>query len=196
MINVSELRFDGKFNYQNGLLFYFSKQGRVISFLIQEIGDRKRRIRVTMQPDRNHERPHVHINDHGVSFAIDTGELLAGKCETRTQRAVEKWIERHRSDLLELWEIVKAGRDYRPKVERIRRDEEFGEYGFKGIKPESFILIDDVKIWYDGKITQEKDENNKKIISEGNMFVGLPNNYQEGRMIFESLKGSVQVKNK
>ena len=58
----------------------------------------------------------------------------------------------------------------------------------------SDIKFDKFRIF--SKITQEKDENNKKIISEGNMFVGLPNNYQEGRMIFESLKGSVQVKNK
>lgn len=100
MIDIRRLRFDGKFNYHNGLRFYFKRHGHVISFLVQEIGDRKRKIKVTMHPDPNHDRAHVHIGEHGASFALDTGELLAGECDNRTRQSVQKWIHEHKEDLL------------------------------------------------------------------------------------------------
>lgn len=109
MINSGNLRFNGKLNYQNGLLFYFSNQGHVVSFLISTIGDRKRKVKVTMHSDVNQERAHVHINNHGASIAIDTCEVLAGDCDNRTRRTIGDWINKNREDLLDLWEIVKSG---------------------------------------------------------------------------------------
>ncbi len=195
MIDIRRIRFDGKLNYQNGLSFYFSRQGHVISFLIQEIGDRKRRIRVRMEPDVNHERAHVHINEHNASFDVNTGELMEGECDVRTRQTVQNWILRHKGDLLELWDIAKAGIDYRPYVRRIREDKDFTDFGFKGTKPDTCTIIERVKIWYEGELIQELDYNNvNHVISEGDMFVGLPEGFLEGRMIFESLNGKVQVK--
>lgn len=79
MINTRTIKYDGRQrNHQNGLTFYFTRQGQVLNFLIDFIGDRKRKVKVTMHADVNHGRPHVHIGDHGASFAVDNGELLVG----------------------------------------------------------------------------------------------------------------------
>ena len=119
MIYEKKIRYNGKLNYQNGLLFYFKAHGHVISLYVDDVCVKKRKIRVTMQPDPNHERAHVHIGKHDASFAIDTGELLAGQCDIKTRSVVEEWIKKHRQDLLELWDIVKKGADYKPMVEII-----------------------------------------------------------------------------
>ena len=152
MIDVKRLRFDGKWNYQEGLSFYFSEHGRAISFLIKKIRNRKGWTQVTMQPDVNHERPHVHIDKHGASFAIDTGELLAGDCDGKTRTMVQEWINRHRKVLKELWDIAKSGRDYQPYVEKIRDDVDFEEMNFKDDKPECKTIIGHVVIWHNGEI--------------------------------------------
>lgn len=195
MFDIRRLRFDGKFNYQNGLRFYFSRHGHVISFLVQEIGDRRRKIRVRMEPDVNHERPHMHIDEHNASFDVNTGELMEGECDVQTRQAVQNWILRHKGDLLELWDIAKASIDYRPYVRRIREGKDFTDFGFKGKKPDTCTIIERVKIWYEGELIQEEDYDNvNHVISEGDMFVGLPEEFLEGRMIFESLNGKVQIK--
>lgn len=195
MIDIRRIRFDGKLNYQEGLNFYFSKAGHIVSFLIREIGDRKRIIRVSMHPDTNHERPHVHIGEHEASFDIKTGKLLAGRCDPKRTRILEAWIEKHKDDLLQLWDIAKKGKDYRPIVKKIRLDKEFNEYNFKGVEPEKCIIIDRVKIWYNGELVQEKDDNEiiKKVISEGDMCVVLPTDLEDNRIIYKSINGNVQT---
>lgn len=106
MIDFSKIRFDGELNVQNGLSFYVSIRPRIVSFLIETIGVRKRKIRVTILQELNHDRPHVHLDGHKASFAIDNGELLAGHCDNLTQLTIRRWIRRHRSDLLQLWKYV------------------------------------------------------------------------------------------
>lgn len=95
MIDARKLRYNGKLNYQNGLIFYFTGNRRIVSFLVKEIYDGKKWIRIRMEPDQNHGRPHVHINEHGASFAKDTGELLDGKCDKKTRERIGKWIRRY-----------------------------------------------------------------------------------------------------
>ncbi len=192
MINSGNLRFNGKLNYQNGLRFYFSKQGHVVSFLIDTIGDRKKRIRVTMHPDVNHERAHVHINMHDASISIDTCEVIAGDCDNITRKIICDWINKHREDLLDLWEIVKRGQPYKPAVERIRHARSFKEYGFIGKEPRRKTFVGNVTIWHHDDITQELNaDGTLTIISEGDLFVGLPTDFHEGNIIFESVNGEV-----
>lgn len=108
---------------------------------------------------------------------------------------VQEWILRHKKYLLELWDIAKRGRDYRPHVKRIQEDRDFADYGFRGEEPENNIAIDGVKIWYDGELIQEIDAQDvRHIVEEGNMYVVLPEGYQEGRMTFESVNGKVRIK--
>ena len=92
MIDIKKLRYKGKLKYQNGLLFYFKAQGRVISFYVDDFYHKRKKIKVTMQPDPNHKRAHVHIDKHDASFAIDSGELLAGQCDNKTCSVVGEWI--------------------------------------------------------------------------------------------------------
>lgn len=191
---MKKLRLDGKLNYHKGLSFSFSRHNHVISFLIDTIGDRKKMIRVTMQPDINHERPHVHIGNHGASIAIDTGELLAGDCDNRTLATVQDWIYRHRRDLQELWNLVKGGGQYEQAVERIRRDLSFRDYGFRGEEPREMTVIRGVKIWHNGEIIIENESNRIIVVCEGDIFVGLPSNFSEGSMTFEAVNGEVNVK--
>lgn len=128
MIDIERLRFDGKLNYQERLSFYFSKKGHVISFLVKTVWNKKKSIRVTMQPDINHHRAHVHINDHDATVAVDNGELLAGNCDARTLAAVQKWVLEHKDTLKELWDIAKVGEvDYRQYVERIRENDDINK---------------------------------------------------------------------
>ena len=67
--------------------------------------------------------------EHEVSFAVDNGELLAGKCDNKTCKLIENWIARHRDDLNELWDIVKQGKDRTTAVNVIRLDKNFEECG-------------------------------------------------------------------
>lgn len=93
MIDFSKIRFDGELNVQNGLSFYVSIRPRIVSFLIETIGVRKRKIRVTILQELNHDRPHVHLDGHKASFAIDNGELLAGHCDNLTQLTIKDGYE-------------------------------------------------------------------------------------------------------
>lgn len=194
MIDIRRLHFNGKLNYQNGLLFYFARQGQVISFLIDTIGDRKKRIRVTMQPDINHERPHIHIGQHDASFAIDTGELLAGDCDNKTKGIVQDWIHKHKQDLQQLWEIAKDGRRYESLVEKVRKDKGFREYGFTGEEPAFANTIRGVKVWHNGDLILDENDDVIKVVCDGDLFVGVPVDYDDAKMTFESLNGDVKIK--
>ena len=125
MIDHGKLRFNGKLNSQSGLHFYFTKHGFAVSFLIDTISDKRKTIKVTMEKDPNHKCPHVHIAQqkiHQASFDVKTGELIVGKCDNRTQEKVGDWIKKHRKDLLQLWDVIQEGKDYKPIVEKIRAD--------------------------------------------------------------------------
>lgn len=196
MIEISNLKYDGRQrNHQNGLTFYFTKNCHMLSFLIDVVDDRKRKIKVTMHPDINHNRPHIHINEHGASFAVDTGKLLAGDCDNKSCKLIESWITQHREDLYQLWDIVKRGRDYQPVVKKIRHEKSFEECGFKGKEPRYKTVIDRAVIWHNDILLTERHNNGYiLVIGAGDMFVFLPAGYSDDYFTFESLSGSVQVK--
>ena len=62
-----------------------------------------------MFKEQNHGRPHVHVDDHDASFAIDDGSLLCGECDNQTTKAVQGWIEKNRETLNELWDALQKG---------------------------------------------------------------------------------------
>lgn len=173
MIDIGNLKYDGRQrNHQNGLTFYFTKKCLMLSFLIDVVDDKKRKIKVTMHPDINHDRPHVHINEHGASFAVDTGELLAGNCDNNTRRLIENWIARHRDDLNQLWNIIKRGGIYKPAVIKIRRDKSYEECGFTGREPRNKTIFDGIVIWHNDELLKEHQNNGSVlVIGAGDMFV-------------------------
>ena len=59
-----------------------------------------------------HHRPHFHAyyQDSAAVFAFDSVELLGGELPQRQRRLVEAWAEIHRTELLEDWQRLQAGR--------------------------------------------------------------------------------------
>ena len=115
--------YDGKLHYLRGLNFYYSKKEYRISLYVREIVGKKRKTtRVDMFQEPNHGRPHIHVDDHDASFAIDDGSLLCGKCDNQTTKAVQGWIEKDRDTLNELWEALQKGENsevYKEIMERL-----------------------------------------------------------------------------
>lgn len=66
------------------------------------------------------QRPHIHVDDHDASFAIDDGSLLCGECDNQTTKTVQEWIEKNRDTLNELWEALQKGEN--PQVYEEIRD--------------------------------------------------------------------------
>jgi len=195
MIDFGKIRFDGELNVQNGLRFYVSSRPRIVSFLIETIGVRKRKIRVNILQEPNHERPHVHLDSHKASFAIDNGELLAGHCDGLTQSIIRSWIRRHRSDLLQLWKYVQEGGEYHSTLTAIREDKDFEDFGFTGKVPKYKKVINGVLIWHNDKLTIETLEDKiTKVVCDGNLYVGVPYGIEDEGITFESHDGKVIVK--
>lgn len=196
MIDVENLKYDGRQrNHQNGLTFYFTRQANVLSFLIDTVEDKRRKIKVKMYHEINHDRPHVHIDGHDATFAVDTGDLLAGECDNKTRKLIGNWIARHRDDLLQLWEIVIRGEVYQPVVERIQRSRNNWEYHFRGAEPRYKTVIDDVIVWHNDKILIERNNNGGVlVVGVGDLFVVFPANYPRDHIVFDLLEGALQVK--
>lgn len=195
MIDIRRLRFDGGMNHQNGLYFYYTGHGSVITFYVDKIRTRKGRLRITMHPDVNHGRAHVHVGDHDASFAVDTGELLAGKCDGELQGAIQRWIHRHREDLQHLWDVTKVGGRHEHIVKRIQEDVDFRDFGFKGKEPKNRFTVDGAIIWSDDDIITDIDENHiKRVVCDGDMYVGQLPNFEMGSVVFESQNGKKHIK--
>lgn len=127
MIYPEQIRLDGSVNSVNGIRYRYSKTTHSmsfygVSFLVGNIPYRKMSVKVTMHADVNHERPHIHVGNHEASFDIKNGTLIVGECDNSIHKEVQRWIERHRDDLLELWSIIKEGRDRSGTIEKIRKN--------------------------------------------------------------------------
>ena len=125
MIQIERLHFDGRVKSMNGIRYRYSRKSHSfafygVSFLVDTIRCKKKSIKVTMHADVNHERAHIHVGEHEASFDIQDGSLIVGECDNRVRKDVQKWIGNHREDLLQLWEIIKDGRDREYIISRIR----------------------------------------------------------------------------
>lgn len=103
--------YDGKLHYLKGLTFYYSNRDQRISFYVADIPGKKRKsTRIDMYKEQNHGRPHVHVDDHEASFAIDDPSTpLCGEIDNKTAKQVGEWIEKHRDTLNELWTALQKG---------------------------------------------------------------------------------------
>ncbi len=67
-------------------------------------------LKIRMDANLNHFRAHLHIdygkNRHIASYAIDNGELLAGKATYNSE--VQPWIAEHRPNLLLVWKDLRG----------------------------------------------------------------------------------------
>jgi methionine synthase II (cobalamin-independent) len=73
-------------------------------------------IRIKIDGNKNHRRPHVHIDYgrqfHAASYAINTGQRIVG--ESKYDHEVVEWIDKNRPKLLQAWELVQSGKDATP----------------------------------------------------------------------------------
>jgi hypothetical protein len=73
-------------------------------------------IKIKIDGNKNHGRPHVHIDYgsqfHAASYAIDTGERIAG--DRKYDYEVFEWIGKNRPKLMQAWKLVQAGKDATP----------------------------------------------------------------------------------
>jgi hypothetical protein len=73
---------------------------------------------IRMDADRNHQLPHVHVDygpqRHAASFAIETGERLAGTLDRKYDALVRDWIVATKAPLLSIWHTTRDGGDPRP----------------------------------------------------------------------------------
>jgi hypothetical protein len=63
--------------------------------------------------DGPHKEPHIHIDygkeHHNASYAIRTGERLAGNLDYRYERDIKDWVKENKDALLAVWNMMKAG---------------------------------------------------------------------------------------
>jgi len=59
-----------------------------------------------------HNTSHIHVEYQGVNavYAIDNGELLAGKLPPKKHKLVVAWIEIHNEDLIADWQLAVNGK--------------------------------------------------------------------------------------
>jgi hypothetical protein len=97
-------------------------QEYLVSYLIVKA---LQHIKIKIDGNKNHKRPHVHIDYgrqfHAASYAIDTGERLVGKLD-KYDGEVGAWIRTHRPKLFQAWELVQTGRDAGPIAFELRAD--------------------------------------------------------------------------
>lgn len=204
-IDFKSFSFDGHQNEYNGVIFTLQQKGThyIISFLIRELPIRKQSpIRITMEPDINHNMPHIHIsrghNIHFVSVSLE-GEFLHGKdsLNRNEKTIIHDWIVSHTTTLKELWDCAKEGRtDYQEYVEKVDSTWEYEGYKFEGVKPCHQKCIDGIIVWYDGKISSETTGGLTTVRSTGKMCVlsKIKKEDLQKRYQFESIKGGYQIK--
>lgn len=168
-----------------------SHNPKSIDFLVTTLTDCPN-LQIRMEPD-NHP-PHLHISvgnrAHCASFSLD-GKFLPGDLDRRQIISVQKWISRHREKLNQLWNIVKRGEDYLPKVREIIWE----DFKFDGKRPEYYRKIDGVDIWYNGELTQistDSTDSVKVFSCIGNIHVVYPNRAKKNLFKFFSEEGTIQ----
>lgn len=76
---------------------------------------RLKAITVRMKPDKNHPRPHFHIEykrEFSASYAVDSLERLAGTMPRKYEELVLEWASEHKRDLFLTWENYAQVRMY------------------------------------------------------------------------------------
>ncbi len=59
-----------------------------------------------------HNVPHFHARygEYQATFAIETGDLLAGSLPRSQVRLIQGWVELRRGELMDDWTLLKQGR--------------------------------------------------------------------------------------
>lgn len=63
----------------------------------------------------DHVPPHIHAiyNEYGALVSLETGEAFRGKLPKKVAQLVKEWIELHREELYEDWQLAQAEKELR-----------------------------------------------------------------------------------
>ena len=69
-------------------------------------------VRMFFYDTDKHNLPHIHAEYQGdvAVYAINNGDLLAGKLPKKKHKLIVAWIEIHQEDLLADWELAVNGK--------------------------------------------------------------------------------------
>jgi hypothetical protein len=88
--------------------------------MLEYLVKRHQLLAIRIDGDRNHGRAHVHVDygrsHHAASYAIDSGERLAGALDSKYDKSMRTWIATNRKLLLATWNATQDGKDPRPFV--------------------------------------------------------------------------------
>jgi hypothetical protein len=92
--------------------FFVKPRARGVHYLLLS---QMKKIRLRMDSNKQYRRPHLHI-DYGrqhrtATYAIDTGERLAGELDRKYDGRVANWIENYRVTLLRSWNRLQTGQN-------------------------------------------------------------------------------------
>jgi hypothetical protein len=95
--------------YRLGIVDLIARPSRAdpgsMEFLVVEL--KRIRLKIRMDGNKNHARAHIHVeygtDFHAASYAVDTGERLAGRLSSKYDDEIAEWIEKRRPKLLTLW---------------------------------------------------------------------------------------------
>jgi desulfoferrodoxin (superoxide reductase-like protein) len=73
-------------------------------------------IKMFFYDTEKHHVPHIHAEyqDDVAVYAIEDGEVLAGKLQPKKNKLVVAWIEIHKEDLMNDWELAVNGQNPLP----------------------------------------------------------------------------------
>lgn len=94
--------------YADIYIYHEDHPGRY--YLLARLGP----IRIRMYKETQHARPHLHIDygneRHIASYALDTGERLAGNLDRRYDKAISAWIAQSQEQLFKIWSAIQSGK--------------------------------------------------------------------------------------
>lgn len=170
-LKISEFNLTGQPNEYCGLVFRIQQQGNryIFDFLVQELNDKGiPPLTIRMSPDRNHKRPHIHLDrgrqSHVASIALDNLTILNGKLSNKEYSLVRQWIVDHRSTLLELWKSANESADYILALTNVKETWEYNGAIFAGNKPLKQFIIAGVIFWHNGDLISIPTQDEKIII--------------------------------
>lgn len=172
----------GATNEYLGLLFTIRKQGDryILDFLVEELPLKSgARLSIKMYPERNHQRPHIHVykgTNETASVALD-GEFLAGgnKISSKEKSYLLSWIANNRNALHELWNAINQGTNYDIVLSEIQGRWQYRGVSFKGTKPEKETTVEGVHLWYNGELSLTPQEDGTiKIMCTSDVCAYVP----------------------
>jgi len=77
--------------------------------------------------ETQHVRPHIHIDygkeRHIASYALDTGERLAGNLDARYDKAISAWNGQSQQRLFKIWAAIQNGIDPEILIAELQGDD-------------------------------------------------------------------------